>query len=198
MLARMYGAATFNTGTYEEVENDKGATIQALIVVVAVAVAAAVGGVLDGEGNFGRGLAFGAIRGVVSWAVWALVAWLIGTTLLKTADTEADWGQLARGTGFAQTPGLFNIFVFVPVVGGVIVFLTFLWQLVGMVIAVRQCLDYTSTLRAIFVIVIALIPVIIINAIIFWALGIGGDTSEEAVEGARSLLTVLQSHVLGA
>ena len=130
--------------------------------------------------------------------MWALVAWLIGTTLLKTEHTEADWGQLARGTGFAQTPGFFNIFVFVPVVGGAIAFLTFLWQLVGMVIAVRQCLDYTSTIRAILVIVIALIPVLIINAIIFWALGIGGETPEETVEGAKALLTVVQSHVLGA
>ncbi len=194
----MFGAATLNADTYEEVEKDKGATIQALIVVVVVAISAGVGGVLDGEGDLGRGLAFGAIRGVVSWAVWALVAWIIGTTLLKTEDTEADWGQLARGTGFAQTPGLLNILVFVPTVGGLIVFLTFLWQLAGMVIAVRQSLDYSSTLRAIFVIVIALIPVIIINAIIFWALGIGGDSSEEAGEAARSILTVVQTHVMGA
>ena len=198
MLNRMFGAATFNTATYEEVENDSGATIQALIVVIAVAVAAGVGGVLDGEGDLGRGLAFGAVRGVVSWAVWALMAWIIGTTLLKTADTEADWGHLARGTGFAQTPGLFNIFVFVPYVGGVIWFLTFLWQLVGMVIAVRQCLNYTSTLRAIFVIVIALIPVIIINAIIFALIGSFEGSTDDAAEGARSLLTVVQAHVLGA
>ena len=135
----------------------------------------------------------GAIRGVLSWAVWALVAWIVGTTLLKTEDTEANWGQMARGTGFAQTPGLFNIFVFVPVVGGAIVFLTFLWQLVGMVIAVRQCLDYTSTLRAVFVIIIALIPVIIINAILFAVLGIGQQPAEETVEGAKAILTIVQT-----
>ena len=197
MLNRMIGAITLNADTYEEVEHDRGATIQALIIVVAVAIAAGVGGVLAGEGDFGRGLAYGAVRGVLSWAVWALLAWIVGTTLLKTPDTEADWGQLARGTGFAQTPGLFNIFVFVPVVGGAIWFLTFLWQLVGMVIAVRQCLDYTSTIRAIFVIVIALIPVLIINTIIFWALGIGPEVSEEAAEGARSLLTIVQTHIAG-
>ena len=194
----MVGAATLNAGIYEEVEKDKGATIQALIVVVAVAISAGVGGVLDGEGDWGRGLAYGAIRGVVSWAVWALVAWLVGTTILKTQDTEADWGQLARGTGFAQTPGLLNIFVFISTWGWLIVLLTFLWQLAGMVIAVRQSLDYTSTLRAIFVIVISLIPVIIVNAIIFWALGIGVDPEEEMVEGARSLLTIVQTHVFGA
>ena len=198
MLARMVGAATLNAAIYEEVEKDKGATIQALIVVVAVAISAGVGGVLDGEGDWGRGLAYGAIRGVVSWAVWALVAWLVGTTILKTQDTEADWGQLARGTGFAQTPGLLNILVFISTWGWLIVLLTFLWQLAGMVIAVRQSLDYTSTLRAIFVIVISLIPVIIVNAIIFWALGIGVEPEEEMVEGARSLLTIVQTHVFGA
>ena len=118
MLARMLGAARLNVDTYEDVEKDKGATIQALIVVIIVAIAAGVGGLLSDEGDLVRGLAFGAIRGVLSWAVWALVAWIVGTTILKTQETEADWGQLARGTGFAQTPGLLNVFVFVPVVGG--------------------------------------------------------------------------------
>ena len=196
MLARMLGAARLNVDTYEDVEKDKGATIQALIVVIVVAIAAGVGGMLSGDIDLGRGLAFGAIRGVLSWAVWALVAWIVGTTLLKTQETEADWGQLARGTGFAQTPGLLNVFLFVPTVGGVIVFLAFLWQLVCMVIAVRQSLDYTSTLRAIFVILIAFIPVIIINAILFAVLGLGGQSPEEMVEGAKSLLTIVQTHAM--
>ena len=196
MLARMLGAARLNVDTYEDVEKDKGATIQALIVVILVAISAGVGGLLSDEGDLVRGLAFGAIRGVLSWAVWALVAWIVGTTLLKTQETEADWGQLARGTGFAQTPGLLNVFLFVPTVGGLIVFLAFLWQLACMVVAVRQSLDYTSTLRAIFVILIAFIPVIIINAILFAVLGLGGQSPEEMVEGAKSLLTIVQTHAM--
>ena len=196
MLARMLGAARLNVDTYEDVEKDKGATLQALIVVILVAISAGVGGLLSDEGDLVRGLAFGAIRGVLSWAVWALVAWIVGTTLLKTQETEADWGQLARGTGFAQTPGLLNVFLFVPTVGGLIVFLAFLWQLVCMVVAVRQSLDYTSTLRAIFVILIAFIPVIIINAILFAVLGLGGQSPEEMVEGAKSLLTIVQTHAM--
>ena len=196
MLARMLGAARLNVDTYEDVEKDKGATIQALIVVILVAISAGVGGVLSDEGDLVRGLAFGAIRGVLSWAVWALVAWIVGTTLLKTQETEADWGQLARGTGFAQTPGLFNVLVFLPVVGTVIAVLVFFWQLACMVVAVRQSLDYTSTLRAIFVIVIALIPVVIINAILFAVLGIGAQTPEVAVEGAKSLLTIVQTYAM--
>ena len=104
MLARMLGAARLNVDTYEDVEKDKGATIQALLVVVIVAIAAGVGGVLSGEGDLVNGLAFGAIRGVMWWAVWALVAWTVGTTLLKTQETEADWGQLAQGHRFRPNP----------------------------------------------------------------------------------------------
>ena len=196
MLARMLGAARLNVDTYEDVEKDKGATIQALLVVVIVAIAAGVGGVLSGEGDLVNGLAFGAIRGVMWWAVWALVAWTVGTTLLKTQETEADWGQLARGTGFAQTPGLLNVFVFVPTYGGLILFLVILWQLACMVIAVRQSLDYTSTWRAIFVIVISLIPVAIIGGLLSWGLGVFEQSPEEMVEGAKSLLTIVQTHAM--
>ena len=133
---------------------------------------------LAGDGDFLRGVVFGVIRGVVSWAVWALAAMLVGTTILKTAATHADWGQVARGTGFAQTPGLLSILIFVhPIVGGIIAFGVFLWQLAAMIISLRQTLDYDSTWRAFFVVVIAFIPVIIVNAIIFAVLGIGDTTN---------------------
>ena len=81
---------------------------------------------------------------------------------------------MARGTGFAQTPGILNILVFIPQVGTVITTLVFFWQWAAMVVAARQSLDYTSTLRAFFVILIAAIPVFIINVIVFWVLNIGG------------------------
>ncbi len=172
MLGRMLGAARLSSDTFEDVERDSGATIQAMLVVVVVAIATGVGGILSGDSTLLDGLLFGVIRGIVTWVVWALVALLVGTTILKSESTEADWGQLARGTGFAQTPGLLNVLVFIPVVGGLISFLALVWQLAAMVVALRQTLDYSSTLRAFFVILIAAIPVLIINILIFWALPI--------------------------
>ena len=172
MLGRMLGAARLRSDTYEDVEQDSGATIQALLVVVIVAIATGVGGILSGESTLLDGLLFGVIRGIVTWVVWALIALLVGTTILKSESTEADWGQLARGTGFAQTPGLLNVLVLIPVAGGIITLLVFFWQWAAMVVALRQSLDYSSTLRAFFVILIAAIPVFIINVLVFWALGI--------------------------
>ena len=180
MLSRMLGAARLSVDTYEDVERDSSATIQALLVVIIVTIAGIVGVVLkgmfgdeeSGGANLLTEIIFGVIRGIVIWAIWALVAMFVGTKILKTDQTEADWGQLARGTGFAQTPGILNVLVFVPAVGWVIGLLALVWQWAGMVIAVRQSLDYTSTWRAFFVILISAIPVLIIYGLAIWILPI--------------------------
>ena len=173
MIGRMLGAARLDVDTYEEVENDGGATIQALLVVIIVTIASIGGELLAGgeDVDVARALVGGVIIGVVSWAIWALVTWIIGATILKTEETEADWGQLARTTGFAQTPRILNVFTFIPSIGWLIALATFVWSFVAMMIAVRQSLDYTSTWRAFFVILIAFIPVIMINAIVFLLIG---------------------------
>ena len=172
MIRRMIEVAMLRGSVFEEVEHDRSATLQAMAVVILVAIAGGIGGMLSGEVDVLRGLVFGVIRGVVSWAVWAGAALLVGTTLLKTPETSADWGEVARGTGFSQTPGLLNVLVFVPILGGVVLVVTFFWQLAAMLMAIRESLDYSSLWRAFFVVLIALIPVVIINAVIFWALGI--------------------------
>ena len=85
MIGRMLGAALLRTETYEEVEKDSGATIQALLVVIIFTLANVVGEVL-GRGEDAdviRALTVGICQGLASWAVWALFTWKIGTTILK-------------------------------------------------------------------------------------------------------------------
>lgn len=166
MIDRMLGAAMLRAETYEEVEEDRGALPQALAIVIAVSIVGAVGNVLGSDADVVQGVVLGVTQGVVSWACWALMTWVVGSTILRTATTQADWGQLARGTGFAQTPGLLNVFAFLPVVGGLIPLVVFLWRFAAMVVAVRQCLDYASTWRAFFVILISFIPAVILYGII--------------------------------
>ena len=180
MPERMLGAALLNPDTFEDVEHDRGATIQAALVVILVSLAFGIGGFLNGDGDFLRGVVFGVIRGVLLWTVWALTAMLIGTTFLKTAATHADWGQVARGTGFAQTPGLLSILVFVPIAGIIIWCGALVWQLVAMTISFRQTLDYESTWRAFFVTLLSLIPALVIFGIIVWIVGIGATEPDSS------------------
>ena len=172
MFQRMLGAARLSSATFEDVEHDSSATLQAVAVVVLVSIAGGIGSYLDGDSTIVNALVFGVIAGIASWAVWALVVWMIGSTILRTRDTQADWGQLARGIGFAQIPGVLNILVFIPG-GGIISFIAFVWRVAAILVAVRQCLDYTSTLRAFIVVVAASIPVLIVNIIVALVLGIG-------------------------
>ena len=176
MPERIVGAALLKVDTFEDVEHDRSATLQAALVVVLVSIAGGVGALLTAESSLLDVLVFGVIWGVASWALWAAVTWVIGTTILKTAETHADWGQMARGTGFAQTPGLLNVLVFIPIAGAWIGFLVFVWQLAAMVVAVRQSLDYTSTWRAFFVVLIGFVVVIVIYWVLYSVLGIGGDS----------------------
>ena len=159
MIRRMIGAAKLDVNVYEEVEADQSATIQAFMVVALVAVASGVG-LLRDEGV--SGLVIGVIFSVIGWGIWAFITFLIGTTLLRTPETEADWGQLLRTLGFAQSPGILRVFGIIPSVGPVIFTVTALWQLVTMVVAVRQALDYSSTWRAIGVVLIGFIPYVVL------------------------------------
>ena len=143
--------------------------------MVLVSISSGIGDMLIDDTSVVDALIFGVVGGIVSWAVWALSTWIVGSTILKTPATEADWGQLARGTGFAQTPGIFSVLVFLPGIGWLIGLVIFIWKLAAMLVAVRQCLDYTSTWRAFFVVLIAAIPWLIIVGIVGALLGIGGD-----------------------
>ena len=194
MIGRMLGAARLNAQTYEDVEHDSGATIQALLVVILVSIASFVGQLLAGdEMNVAGALINGVAWGIISWALWALFTWIIGATILKTEETEADWGQLARCTGFAQTPRLLNVFFFIPILGPILVLVGVVWTIVAMLVAVRQSLDYNSTWRAFFVIVLAFIPVLITSGLIGWAVWAitgGSDNGETTAMLVNNVLQV--------
>jgi hypothetical protein len=97
------------------------------------------------------GVLGGLVGALILWFVWAGLTYLIGTKLLPTPETRADWGQLLRTTGFAAAPGLLRVFGALPLLGGLVFAVTGVWMFVCVVIAVRQALDYTSTLRAVAV-----------------------------------------------
>jgi hypothetical protein len=97
------------------------------------------------------GILWHTIHGVVLWYVWAYITYWIGTRLLPDPETSADHGELLRTIGFSSAPGLLRALgLITPIAGAVFVVCT-LWMFAAMVVAVRQALDYSSTLRALAV-----------------------------------------------
>ena len=157
---RVIRAAKLDVQLYEEVEADRDAMGQAMAVVVLSAVAAGIGSL--GIGGL-LGIVVGTIAALVGWLVWAFLTYFIGTRLLPEPQTSADYGELLRTIGFASAPGVIRALGIVPGLGAPLFLIGGIWMLVAMVIAVRQALDYTSTLRAVGVCVIGwLVQVVII------------------------------------
>jgi hypothetical protein len=167
-LDRMLRAAKLDVNLYEEVEADTGAMRQAMGVVVLSSVAAGIGSIATG--GLG-GILMGTIAALIGWYIWAFLTYYIGTKFLPEPQTKADLGELLRTIGFSSSPGLIRILGIIPGLGGVVFLVASIWMLVAMVIAVRQALDYESTLRAVGVCVIGWIIQTLIFVLLFFILG---------------------------
>ena len=113
---RVMGASVLDVDTYEEVEADRGATAQALAVVVASSLAAGIGA--SGFAHDGRPLVEGVFLWsavtLIAWAAWALLVFEIGGRLMPEPETQVDVGELLRTIGFSSAPGLLRVFGVVP------------------------------------------------------------------------------------
>lgn len=148
LIDRMLRAAMLDAQLYEEVEADKSAIPQAIIVVVLSSLALGIG-TIDIYGS--SAILTITIISLISWFVWAYVIYFIGVKFLPTSDTVSDHGELLRTVGFSYSPGVLRVLVLLPFVGPIIFIIVEAWTLIAMVIAVRQALDYKSTIRAVIV-----------------------------------------------
>ena len=146
---RLLGALALSPAAYEDVEADGGATVAAGVTVLLSSVAAAVGSQGFGH-NLANFPAFVAMM-MVGWMSWALLTFEVGARLLPGTRTHANVGELLRTLGFAAAPGLFLVLGVLPGLAGPVFATVPLWMLAAMVVAVRQALDYTSTVRAVAV-----------------------------------------------
>jgi hypothetical protein len=146
-LHRVTGAALLNAATYEEIEADRTATVQAMAVVALSSLAAGVGAM--GLANVRiTALAGISLLAFAMWAIWAVLTLQIGTRIFPSPRTQADIGQLLRTIGFATAPGILRITGLIPGTAPVVFAVTAIWMLVAMIVAIKQALDYTSTARA--------------------------------------------------
>ncbi|MBA7661088.1 hypothetical protein ES703_69100 [subsurface metagenome] len=164
---RIFRAARLDVALYEEVEADKSALGQAMGVVILSSIAAGIGSTSAGLLR----MLIGVVVALVGWYIWAYLTYFIGTRLLPEPQTKADHGELLRTIGFSSSPGLIRVLGIVPVMRGIVFPIAAIWMLVAMVIAVRQALDYTGTLRAIGVCAIGWIVQAVMLGLLFFVFG---------------------------
>ena len=167
-INRIIRAARLDVGLYEEVEADKSSLGQAMSVVVLSSIAAGIGNTSK-AGLFG--MLMMVVVALVGWYIWAYLTYFIGTKLLPEPQTKADHGELLRTIGFSSSPGLIRVLGIIPGMQSIVFPIAAIWMLVAMIIAVRQALDYNSTLRAIGVCVIGFIVYVVLFMLLSLLLG---------------------------
>jgi hypothetical protein len=159
---RAIGAARLEVLVFEEIEADRHATGQALIVVIVSSLAAGIG---LSSNIYNAPVLSRVVLALLLWVFWATSTYAIGVYLVPEPQTRADVGELLRTIGFAAAPGILRIFGFVPGIGVTIYGIATVWMLVAWVIAIRQALDYRSTARAVFVCMIAWVIAVAMTAL---------------------------------
>ena len=167
LISKMVGTALLHRATHEEIKSDKNANYQAILVVLLAGLAI----------GFGVGPGYGIPLGSVIywfswWAVWVFLLYL-ALPLFSTKGTAVpDWSQIARSTGFAQSPAIFlALLSFIGWLGPSVSITFFavvvVWWFAAMLVAVRHTLALTSMTRAAVIAGTFLIPQFIIETGLF-------------------------------
>ena len=177
LVNRMVRAAKLDVQLYEEVEADPTANTQALMVVLIASLASSIGSainirIIEGSVDLLWMIIIMGVPFLLGWLAWAVLAFLLGTTIFRGPNTSATIGELLRTIGFAHFPMVLGFFKFTPILGGGIDFVGYVWFLIAGVIAVRQALDF-STIQAIATCVVGLALFLLVSLLISLAL-LGG------------------------
>jgi hypothetical protein len=169
IVDRMIRAAKLDPTLYDEVARDESTMGEALTVVVIVSAASGIGMSLAGP----LGLIGGAIAALVSWFIWAWLAFFVGTVMVPDSGTNTDLTAVLRVTGYASAPGVISVLGLIPLLGGLAALVASIWTLAAFVVAIRVVMNFESTGKAVLVCIIGWIVKMLIGGL-FVLMGLGG------------------------
>ena len=108
-IRRILGALGLDAATFEEVEADRSATGQAMLVVVLASIGAGIG-----NGGIGASavptIVYGTAASLLAWATWAALIYYLGTRVLPESGDANRSRRGAAHTGICgrsrHVPGL--------------------------------------------------------------------------------------------
>lgn len=160
MVDRLIGALKGDVATFEEVEHDESATVQAAVIVAVSAVLAGIGGALGnsitgGDASFFTVFVTGVISVMISWVVLAAILNFVGTRFF---GADSTFGEMLRVTGFAAVVTWLTV---IPIIG----LAALLWYFYVLFKAIRAGLDI-PTVPTIIVILIGLVVRLVLRFIV--------------------------------
>lgn len=146
-FSRFIGALALDPSAFEDIERDRHADLESMLVLLMACAAGGVGAIGAGDTS-GGGFVIGAVMVLGAWLVWAGLIGAIGTTILADTQTRSDVHELLRVLGYATAPGVFLSLAAMRTAAPLLIVVVSAWIVAAAVLGVRQALDYRSTARA--------------------------------------------------
>ena len=146
-FSRIVRALHLDPALYREVEEDAGATIQAIAILLITGACTGIGLAMTGAGNNIGGLSvffMGIAGSTLGWMFLLFIIYILGSTIFASKRKELCFLELFRSISFSASPGVLRFFIFIPVVGFFLDFAAQLWCIAGMIIALRQIFDFST------------------------------------------------------
>jgi len=141
---RLLGAARLEQTVYAEVASDRRANAQAWVVALFAAMAAAVGRV---ESVRAVPVVAATLIGLGGWAVWTVVANVVGARLVPHAGPSLDAGARVRVFGFAAAPALVQVVGAAAALRPWAIIVAEVGSILAVVIAIRRTFGAPPTSR---------------------------------------------------
>ena len=133
----MIRAARLEAAFYADIADDVTATNEALLVVILFGIAYGLGRLGQPADALIGLLVQGLVFGLLFWVLWSTFAYFVGTRIFKGTGSI---GAALRCAGFAFSPGILQIFLFVPLIGFFVGLAALGLMLVAGVFAMRHAL----------------------------------------------------------
>lgn len=188
-MDRIVGVLRLDINTYEDIEADNSANIQAAIVVALVALFAAIPAFMARSFDVDMFEQVGSIVGVQvppsvmtalnPWAaglsafVNVFIGWLVASALIYFIGTrlfggQATFGEMLRVIGFAQAPRLLAVLSLggiMPCISPLIAFAAWIWMIATNYVGIRQGLDITAG-KVILTVIVSWLAAVLLNAFV--------------------------------
>jgi hypothetical protein len=174
MFDRMIRAVRLDRTLFRMVADNPEYMNESIILAVVVSLVAALGSLATPDGfrtflfQFFNGLIFG-------WALWALVAYFVGTTFFKGRSSPSE---MLRTLAYAGVPRILGVFAFVPCIGWLAALAGGILSIIAGVIAIRESMEFDTTsavVTAIIGFLLYLVATVVIGMVLAPATGLLGQ-----------------------
>ena len=103
------------------------------------------------------------LTAILTWFIWAILIYVLGVKIFPDKQTKVSFKKVLTAVGFAHAPGLLRFFAVTPELMIPIIFITQFWIFAGLIISIRQILNFKSNLKSFGIVFLSFLIIVFMS-----------------------------------